>query len=186
MDKMSRLEGTADPAPRGARSGELARRDFTLGAITAGLLAAVGASTRRADAGPVDETKEYLQEVKDFACAVSDVVAGDPGPLTDEADKIWVRNQVVLGAGAGQRVLTQGPLFTPPATWLFWMPIDTSQLNLTQTADTACAKACEALEEYCASIGPGGTPEQEQAAAEALWQTQQLYCHLLFVAGISS
>ncbi len=71
--------------------------------------------------------------------------------------------------------------------WLHRMPIDAHKMKLTETATETCQAACDALEAYCELSEEGGNdPALLEQAAEALWQCQQLFCHLFDAAGIES
>ena len=69
--------------------------------------------------------------------------------------------------------------------WLHWMPIDAHKMKLTETAEESCQAACDALEAYCDLIEQSANdPALLEQAAKALWQCQQLFCHLFDAAGI--
>ena len=133
-----------------------------------------------------DPVKQDLQDHKDANCDVADFVDGLSGPLESEDDKQYVIEKIEEAAEIADELLNDadGPLYSPPRVWLFWTPINTNEMDLTETADTACELACEALEAYCGLI-EGGDPSLADDAAEALWQCQQTHCHLFDVAGIN-
>ena len=163
------------------------RREFAA-TVFAGGVAVLGIADQASAGASYDDpdvVKQTLQEFKDLACDVAAFVTGLPGPLTDPADKDYVEGQIVQAATMGQKLLNKpiSLLFSTPARWLFWMPITTAGLNLTQLADEACTAACEALEAWCDYMD-FGTPGQDEEAARKLWQTQNLYCPLFEVAGI--
>ena len=134
-----------------------------------------------------DPVKLELQEYKAAVCGVSIEVAGLKGPLVDPAQVDWVADQITFAATIGQELLNDknGPLYTTPEMWLHWMPIDATKMKLSKTAAEACQAACDALEAYCDLIGQNANnPALLEQAAEALWQCQQLFCHLFDAAGI--
>ncbi len=134
-----------------------------------------------------DPVKVALQEHKAAVCGVVIAVAGLAGPLDDPAQMAWIADQITFAATIGQELLNDetSPLYTTPETWLYWMPIDATNMNLTETAAEACEAACDALEAYCELIEQGGNnPALLEQAAKALWQCQQLFCHLFDAAGI--
>ena len=136
-----------------------------------------------------DPVKVNLQEHKAAVCDVSIELAGLKGPLDDPAQMAWVADQITFAATIGQELLNDetSPLYTTPEMWLHWMPIDAHKMKLTETATEACQAACDALEAYCEFIEQGGNnPALLEQAAEALWQCQQLFCHLFNAAGIES
>ncbi len=163
------------------------RREFAAAAVAGGL-AVLGAVQRVHAVQALDDpdvVKELLQEIKDLACDVAAFVTGLPGPLTDQADKDYVEGQIIVAATDGEKLLNKKTslLFSPPERWLFWMPVTTAGLNLTQIADEVCEAACDALDAWCDLID-NGTAGKDEEAAKALWQTQNLYCHLFEAAGI--
>ena len=180
---MDDVQGTHTAVPR-----SFGRREFTASVVVGGLT--ILGAVRRVHAGmPLDDpdvVKDLLQEAKDLACDVAAFVTGLPGPLTDQADKDYVEGQIILAATNGQKLLNKpiSLLFSTPSRWLFWMPITTAGLNLTQVADEACEAACDALDAWCDYID-NGTPGQDEEAARKLWQTQNLYCPLFEAAGIA-
>ena len=136
-----------------------------------------------------DSVKLALQEYKAVVCGIVIGVAGLEGPLDDPAQRDWVAHQITFAATIGQKLLNDetSPLYSTPETWLYWMPIDATGMNLTETGAEACQAACDALEAYCELIEQGGNnPALLEQAAEALWQCQLLFCHLFDTAGIGS
>lgn len=179
---MDDVQGTPTAVPR-----SFGRREFTASVVVGGLtiLGAVRHVHAAQALDDPDVIKQLLQELKDLACDVAAFVTGLPGPLTDPADKDYVEDQIVQAATNGQKLLNKpiSLLFSTPARWLFWMPIDVSGRNLTQVADETCQAACDALDAWCDFID-NGTPGQDEEAARKLWQTQNLYCPLFLLAGI--
>ena len=177
---------SAEPLERPRPREGFGRREFAA-TVFAGGVAVLGIADQASAASydDPDVVKQTLQEIKDLACDVAVFVTGLPGPLTDPADKNWVEDQIVLAATTGHQLLNKSSslLYSGPERWLFWMPIDAKGLNLTETSDTACQAACEALYAWCDFIA-NGTPGKDEEAAKALWQTQNLYCHLFEAAGI--
>ncbi len=163
------------------------RRAFVAGAAASGL--AVLGLVKRAEAGnpysvPYD-VKQALQDIKDAACTVADYVEGLPGPLHGFGRRKWVEARITPAAMVGQNLLNtpSSLLYTTPEIWLYWLPVQTAGMNLTQIADTTCLEACEALEEWCDYVD-NNTTDADLRAAMALWRTQSLYCHLFEAAGI--
>ena len=137
---------------------------------------------------PVDPVKQALEDHKHAVCAVAAAVAGLEGPLADPHERDWVEHEIRYAATIGQELLNEqaSPLYKAEK-WLYWMPVDASGMNLTEIATKACQKACDALEAYCELIEQGGNnPALLEQAAEALWQSQLLFCDLFQAAGIGS
>lgn len=176
---------SADADDLSLRPHGFGRREFAASVVIGGLTILGAVQPAHAGLNNPLTVKELLQEIKDLACSVAVFVTGLPGPLTDPADKVWVEDQIVLAATKGQTLLNKSNslLYSEPERWLFWMPIDATGLNLTATSDTACQAACDALDAWCDYID-NGTPGKDEEAAKALWQTQNLYCHLFEAAGI--
>ena len=153
------------------------------------ILVVTGVIVVAARAALVDPVKQALEAHKNAVCLVGTEVAGLEGPLADPHDRAWVAHLITYAATIGQELLTEptSPLYTAPEKWLYWMPLDASGMNLTEVASAACVRACAALEAYCQLIEQDGdNPELLEEAAEALWQSQLLFCHLFEAAGIGS
>ena len=106
------------------------------------------------------------------------------GPLEVQEDIDYVAARVYFAAWKAQKLMNRrwSALFSPPSYWLYWMPPDTSNLNLQEAAYTACESACEALERYCEEMENGGS--EYEPAAHALWTMQAMLCRVIDRAGI--
>ncbi len=179
-----RLHGTGLPGilPPSAEGRGFTRRHF--GAMVAGAFGAMAAPrvARAGGGGPYNSQQgicDALWLIKEQACNLAAYVEGLSVPLTDPGDIAYVTNNVLCTATLGQKVLNDPDslLFTPPDSWLFWVPLDMFGWTLQQTATESCDRACERWEAWC-----GGSPA---GVAEDVWLAQGLYCRIFETAGIT-
>lgn len=161
-------------------AGILNRRRFgTLLAGSLGGLAIPGTVSAAGPYGTFEGICDTLLEIKEQVCGIADIVAGDPGPLSDPEQIAAVTQAVFCAATLGQKLISDPDslLFTPPNAWLFWQPVFSGAWNLTETSTEACDRACDQYELWCAG--------ETQNVAEGVWQAQHLLCRIFLTAGIS-
>ena len=130
--------------------------------------------------------KQALINYRDRVCAVDDIVDGEAGPLTSQADKDQVEEKLDEAADIADDLLNDSTsdLYAPTSVSMHWTPIDTSGLNLTETARTNCERAQAALDEYCEGEPAERTEKQLADTARTLWESRGTFNAIIEKAGI--
>ncbi len=133
-------------------------------------------------ADPESTYCENLKAARDKACGISSQVAGNPGPLTSQADIDYVTAAADDGTTACEALLndSSSPIYTPQSTSQNWTPIDDSNRNLTQVASDNCAELTALYEAQC-----GSTEDDYDGVALKVWQAMQRFDVILVKAGIN-
>ncbi len=100
---------------------------------------------------PVDTVKQWLEELKESACAANEIAMNYVAGMGLRSVTPIVQLSVLVAKTKAETLLNpdKEPSFNPPDAGSNYTPIGIPDPNLVKYASTLKEEACEALEKYC-------------------------------------